>query len=82
MCLQASLMYVVKDVDPHIEQTCDQNNDAEESETRHHVDDKVIVEASALPYLIPQSKNRFYPTPGKSLPFISLNLHCPPPNVV
>jgi len=80
--LQATSTDITKDFDVNVDQIFDQNNDAEESETRLNLDDEIIVETAFSPYLLAQPKDCFYLLPGRPLPHVSIGLHFPPPNVV
>src|SRR5690606_39326246 len=79
-CVQLISVHPLNEVD--IEQVPMQNNDAEESETRIGLDDEIIAETLLSPHLLPPPKACFHRLPGSPLPYISLRLHFPPPNLV
>src|SRR5690606_39866225 len=80
-CFQLISIYTIDEYPANIEQTSNQNNDAEESETRLSLDDEIIAEALLSPYLLPPSKDCFCLLPGRPLPYISISLYFPPPNM-
>ncbi|MBD1425412.1 hypothetical protein [Sphingobacterium arenae] len=81
LCFQLIPVCTVDEYAINTEQTSNQNNDAEESETRLSLDDEIIAEALLSPYLLPPPKDCFYLLPGRPLPYISISLHFPPPNI-
>lgn len=81
ICLQVTSTYITGDFRVSVEQICDPNNDAEESETRLSLDDEIIVETAFSPCLLQSPKDCFYLLPGRPLPYVSISLHFPPPNI-
>lgn len=81
LCFQLISAHTVNEWTADTEQSCHQNDDAEESETRVNADDEIIVETFRSPYLLGEFKDCFYLMPGRPLPYISISLHFPPPNM-